>query len=374
MSLLIAKHWSAENDRSPEFRYLNGVLQAEARRIFGDVALVMWRIGEPEPIINDSHYVLLLGDANLWFTTGTLTRLKSAIDDGAPAAAPAPVSAGMTSDAPLYTPRDFEQLEARAITDRNAAASQLPISLWSGQALSAAIGEMPLSRLLTEPRALPPGSRLDAGVFLPFTDYYGEVRADLLPHLPERADDVLEIGCGRGLTGALIQERLGCRVTGVELHPGIAAEARGRLSSVIVGDIESLAVDGRYDAIVASELIEHVADPDAVLLKLKALLAPGGRIVLSVPNVGHYSIVEDLLAGRWDYVPIGLLCVTHLRFFTRRTLEDTAARLGFACTIHPQSGELPERFSALPPIFESDADSLRAKGFYVVLEPLPAAH
>ena len=44
------------------------------------------------------------------------------------------------------------------------------------------------------------------------------------------------------------------------------------------------------------------------------VLPPGGVVVLSVPNVGHWSVVADLLAGRWDYLPAGLVCVTHLRF------------------------------------------------------------
>jgi SAM-dependent methyltransferase len=371
MSLLIVKHWNDEHDRSPEFQYLHDVLVTLGRGVFGDAVLVKWRAGDPEPAIADRQYVLLLGEANVWLTSDTLTRLKRAIDEGAPAAVPAAVTAAMTSDAPLYTPRDFEQLQQQASPDPSTPAVQLPISLWSADAVAVA---GTLSRLLREPQTVPPGSGLSAGMYLRFADYYGEVRADLLPYLPERANDVLEIGCGRGLTGQLIQERLGCRVTGVELHPTIAAEASARLSRVIVGDIGTVEIDGHYDAIVASELIEHVADPDAVLRKLAALLAPGGRIVLSVPNAGHYSIVEDLIAGRWDYVPIGLLCVTHLRFFTRRTLQDTAARLGLACTIVAQSGELPERFAALPAVFHADAESLRTKGFYVVLEPLPAAH
>ena len=63
---------------------------------------------------------------------------------------------------------------------------------------------------------------------------------------------------------------------------------------------------------------------------MRRLLRPGGRIVLSIPNVGHYSVVEDLLAGRWDYLPIGLLCYTHFRFFTRATLASWLERLGFS--------------------------------------------
>jgi 2-polyprenyl-3-methyl-5-hydroxy-6-metoxy-1,4-benzoquinol methylase len=167
----------------------------------------------------------------------------------------------------------------------------------------------------------------------------------------------------------LIQERLGCRVTGVERHPGVAAEAARHLWRVIVGDILTVALDGQYDAIVASELFEHLPDPDAFLLKMKPLLKPGGRIVLSVPNVGHYSVVEDLLAGRWDYLPAGLLCYTHLRFFTRRTLSDWMARLEFDGTIVGQMTDLPERVERLAAACEGDADSLRTRGFYVIMRP-----
>jgi hypothetical protein len=80
-------------------------------------------------------------------------------------------------------------------------------------------------------------------------------------------------------------------------------------------------------------------------------------------------VVEDLLAGRWDYLPIGLLCYTHYRFFTRRTLEDWLRRSGLErFTLHPQRTELPARFAQLPAPFEVDRESLGTKGFYVVVE------
>jgi SAM-dependent methyltransferase len=241
-------------------------------------------------------------------------------------------------------------------------ASLFPISLMSGAAFH---------RLASA--AFPAGLTVArAGLFHPFVDYYGEARADLLPFLPARAAHVLEIGCGRGRTGALIQDRLGCRVTGVEQNPLVAGDASGRLWRVIVGDVRSADLDGQYDAIVASELVEHLDEPEPFFTRMRSLLAPGGRIVLSVPNVGHYSVVEDLISGRWDYVPAGLLCYTHLRFFTRRTVEDWMHRFGFDCAIVPQVTELPARFAKLPPVFAADMDSLRAKGFYVVLTE-PAA-
>lgn len=66
--------------------------------------------------------------------------------------------------------------------------------------------------------------------------------------------------------------------------------------------------------------------------------------------------MEDLLAGRWDYLPIGLLCYTHYRFFTHRSLGDWLRRSGIErFEIIPQKTELPERFASL------------AKGFYVIV-------
>jgi hypothetical protein len=53
-------------------------------------------------------------------------------------------------------------------------------------------------------------------------------------------------------------------------------------------------------------------------------------VLASIPNVGHWSIVADLLEGRWDYVPAGIHCVTHVRFFTEQSVRNLFDRAGFA--------------------------------------------
>jgi hypothetical protein len=91
--------------------------------------------------------------------------------------------------------------------------------------------------------------------------------------------------------------------------------------------------------------------------------------VLSVPNVGHHAIVEDLLGGRWDYLPVGLLCSTHYRFFTRRTLSDWITAAGFRdFEIVPQRTEAPGWIEDLPAAIQIDAESLTTQGFYVVIQ------
>jgi SAM-dependent methyltransferase len=179
---------------------------------------------------------------------------------------------------------------------------------------------------------------------------------------------VLEVGCGAGGTGRLLQELLGCRVTGVELNPVAAAEAARHLHHVFTGDVAELPLAGRYDLVIALELFEHLPGGEEVLLRLVGLVRSGGRVVLSVPNVGHHSVVADLLAGRWDYLPIGLLCYTHYRFFTRRTLEDWLRRLGLhRFTLVPQPTELPDEVAAVRGL-DLDRESLATKGFFVVIE------
>ncbi len=91
-------------------------------------------------------------------------------------------------------------------------------------------------------------------------------------------------------------------------------------------------------------------------------------MLLSVPNVGHHSVVRDLLAGRWDYLPMGLLCYTHYRFFCRSTLEDWLGRCGFdRFDIEPQTTEVPDEIRELATQFPIDLENLGCRGFYVVV-------
>ncbi|MCY3968579.1 MAG: class I SAM-dependent methyltransferase, partial [Acidobacteria bacterium] len=202
-----------------------------------------------------------------------------------------------------------------------------------------------------------------------FIDYYGGERADVLPLLPPDLgpeSSVLEVGCGRGATAALISERFGCHTVGIELNPEAARAAESRLDRVIRGDVQAVEPGETFDAIVAFELFEHLTDGQAFLERAAGWLRPGGRMVFSVPNVGHYSVVEDLVAGRWDYIPMGLLCATHVRFFTRRTLEDWLHAAGFdRYRIDAQTTPLPPRIDALPASMAPDRESLATAGFYV---------
>ena len=113
----------------------------------------------------------------------------------------------------------------------------------------------------------------------------------------------------------------------------MAREAAGRLDRVVVGNIESMPLPREaapYDCIVLGDILEHLLDPWKLLERLREVLAPGGSVVASIPNVQHYRVVRSLLAGRWEYRRQGILDRTHLRFFTRKSLPALFEGAGYA--------------------------------------------
>jgi SAM-dependent methyltransferase len=167
----------------------------------------------------------------------------------------------------------------------------------------------------------------------PDRSYYECARPEVLARVPTTARRVLDVGCGAGRLGEALKARQPAEVVGIELDPEAAAAARGRLDRVVCGDVERLGEDfgpAAFDAVVAGDVLEHLRDPAALLRKVRRWLKPGGRLVASVPNVGHHTVVRGLLAGDWTYESAGLLDHTHLRFFTRRSFGELLARCGFA--------------------------------------------
>jgi len=137
---------------------------------------------------------------------------------------------------------------------------------------------------------------------------------------------VLDVGCGTGCLGEFLRNSKRCYVVGVEIAPEAAAAARTRCDEVVQCDVAQMRDwDGggrRFDRVIFSDVIEHLADPRATLVWAAPLLTDTGRIVLAVPNIAHWSIRLSLLFGRFDYAESGILDDTHLRFFTARALRN----------------------------------------------------
>jgi methionine biosynthesis protein MetW len=159
---------------------------------------------------------------------------------------------------------------------------------------------------------------------------------ELVVELVPPGSVVLDVGCAGGYLAEALLRRGARAIDGLELDPGDAEAARAVCRTVVLGSVEDPATidrlpDGAYDAIVLADVVEHLRRPEEALRSLVPKLRSGGRFVLSVPNVAHWSVRLALLRGRFRYEDVGLLDRTHLRFFTRETLlallEDTGLRL-----------------------------------------------
>jgi len=162
-------------------------------------------------------------------------------------------------------------------------------------------------------------------------DYYAALREDLIAFVPEDARRVLEVGCGIGRTGKAIKEKRGgtIEVTGVEKEADVAAEARNNIDKVIVGDVESISLPFErpyFDCIIYGEVLEHLRDPWGALLKHREFLKTGGVVIASIPNIAHYRVVKMLRRKEWSYQSGGILDLSHLRFFTIKSIYDLFRR------------------------------------------------
>ena len=165
--------------------------------------------------------------------------------------------------------------------------------------------------------------------------YRDHVNEGLLQGVPGEPTYVLELGCAAGAFGQALKARYpNAHVTGIEAGHAAAGVAATRIDRVINARFEEVdfAAEnlrrGMFDLVIAGDVLEHMVNPWAALTKVRPLIAPGGSLVASIPNVRNLQVIATLaLEGRWEYRDRGLLDITHLRFFTldeiRRMLEET---------------------------------------------------
>ena len=162
--------------------------------------------------------------------------------------------------------------------------------------------------------------------------YYGNARPELVSQLPHPLGRVLDVGCGEGAVGRLLREQGAAHVTGIELFEAAAAVAREAYDEVAVGPVEDVLDDlaGPFDTICCYDVLEHLADPYAVLARLRGKAAPAGRLHVSVPNARQLTLVKDLvLKGTFGYTQWGHRDRTHLRWFTPRDIVTAIGEAGW---------------------------------------------
>lgn len=194
---------------------------------------------------------------------------------------------------------------------------------------------------------------------------------ELIEHLPARTRRVLDVGCGSGSRGLEIKRASGAHVTGIEHGDAAARLARTRLDEVHELDLTTAQElpwqPAPYDVIVLADVLARLADPERVLRLLLDHLAPDGTVLLTVPNVKHWSVVLPLLLeDRWEYQGAGPLHFANLRFYTMVEIAGLLRRVGLGTFDTCAAQQLPlEDQSRLQPLLDAvaayggDADEAR---------------
>lgn len=335
-------------DTSEEFRFgrsqllrgfpANAAVHESGAGSWPDIWNDVQRMASPWP---DHAKVLMLRHPHQALAPGSveaMARALHAVEDTAPgiaAAACHPLLAPAAFEPDYCTLRGMERYVQRVRESGRAELSG------TGAALDGALACMVTARTL---RSVKWGD-LQA-VWVPgawthdFSGYQGSAREEVIPLVPGHVRRVLDVGGGEGHFLRALKAQRGCETHLAEYSTSACHAAASHVDQVWPGDFLESAVTGSFDCITFLDVLEHTLQPLPWLQRARGLLSPGGCVVASIPNVGHWSVIADLLEGRWDYAPVGIQCVTHLRFYTRYSIEALFADAGFK-VFHIEATRVP---------------------------------
>jgi methionine biosynthesis protein MetW len=153
---------------------------------------------------------------------------------------------------------------------------------------------------------------------------------------------VLDVGCGTGSISMLIQRERQASIIGIEPDPIRAEECIKRGLDTQCGVLDETHAErlGLFDVVLFADVIEHVQDPVSLLELGATMLTPTGVVIVSTPNVAHWTVRAALLRGKFDYEPAGIMDATHLRWFTTATIGRVFSAAGLRIVDHDwTSGE-----------------------------------
>lgn len=210
---------------------------------------------------------------------------------------------------------------------------------------------------------------------------------DLLRMMPAQSKNILEIGCS---SGALAREfkkiNPACHYWGMDIEPSYIELAKRYCDTASVGNIEEMPItfyeeQRDKDCWVFADTLEHLRDPWRILREIRKVIPEHGVVVASIPNVQHWSVFAKLSMGDFRYADNGIFDRTHLRWFTRQTINEMFQECGFSITQgEPRVFDEPQRAQFLPHIgemaklcgYDPQEAMIDACAFQFVLNAVPA--
>lgn len=164
--------------------------------------------------------------------------------------------------------------------------------------------------------------------------YFDRINHDILKNIPIYSKKILEIGCGAGALASKFKEtNPRCEYHGIELSSEAAefAITNKRIDRIHIANIEQQNLsslgyeESSFDTLIYGDVLEHLIDPWSVIEEHQKFIKKNGFIIASIPNIANFSIIYQLLNGKWNYQDEGLLDRTHLRFFTLESIKNLFA-------------------------------------------------
>lgn len=185
------------------------------------------------------------------------------------------------------------------------------------------------------PEEFPPGKIRKLAIFrnslaFSFQNSEKHQREEIVRLISPETKSLLDVGCSYGALGKRLQVLYPEMVLhGVEVNPGAAKAAARYYSEMHVSGIEDFTPAFHFDCVVCADVIEHLENPWKQLSRIYHFLEKGGCLVVSTPNIGHWSVVAQLAKGMFTYLSHGIVSSGHLRWFTRETITDALETAGF---------------------------------------------
>lgn len=197
----------------------------------------------------------------------------------------------------------------------------------------------------------------------------------MLAFLPEKFGRLLDVGCGGGDFGALVKAEKKAEVWGVDLSVRAIERAKDNLDHAILGEFSPTSdlPDHYFDVITFNDSLEHFADPMPALELCKKKLTPGGIVICSLPNVRYIdNVFHFLVEMDWRYEDSGILDYTHLRFFTKKSMERWFVDAGY--NVQSITGIRPHYWSGkkiflLRFFFRKYVEDMKYLNYVVVAKP-----
>lgn len=183
----------------------------------------------------------------------------------------------------------------------------------------------------------------------------------ILKHIKPNSK-VFEFGPADGYMTEYLKHNLGCEVYCLEIDELAAAKAKVFCDKMIVADLNRedwlQQIDDQFnsfDYLIFADVLEHLLTPEEVLGVLtEKLLKDDGKVLISVPHIGHTAVILQLMEGRFEYRETGLLDRTHITFFTRDNLNKLLDKSGLSLIawhnvcMYPDQTELRSTYSSVP--------------------------